>query len=172
MKISHHIDFLAAIITVAVIAVFSYAIFGHMIRMSFVIGPYRFTHWLSIIGTVYIAVATPLFALLKRRFHANYLRLLRFHIIGNLAFFGLISIHFASQMGRASTSFPELGTGLAMFAAMLLQVASGFTQRFRSQNPTYQKLFNARNNRFFHASLIMVFYIVIVFHVMHGIGIM
>jgi hypothetical protein len=171
MKISHHLDFLFAILIVAIIAVLAFAMYGRMIRLSYVIGPYRFTHWLSIIGTIYIALATPLFALLKRQFHANYIRLLRFHIFGNIAFFGLISIHFASQMGRAPASYPALGTGIAMFIAMSLQVASGFTQRFRSQRPIYQKLVNAQNNRFFHASLIMVFYVVIVFHVMHGIGI-
>jgi hypothetical protein len=171
MKISHHLNFLLATLIVIVIVILSFLTYEHVLILNYRIGSYRFSHWLSIIGTIYIAIATPLFVILKRSFHTNWLQLTRFHIFGNLLFFALISLHFAAQMGRSATSFPELGTGLALFIAMALQVASGFTQRFRSQRASLQKLFNVQTNRFIHASLVMVFYLVIVFHVLHGFGI-
>jgi hypothetical protein len=171
MKIRHHLDFLSAILIVVVIVVLSFLTYNHTIILSYFIGPYRFSHWLSIIGTIYIATATLLFVILKRSFHANWLRLTRFHIFGNLLFFALISLHFAAQMGRPVTNFPDLSTGLALFVAMALQVASGFTQRFRSERVSLQKIFNVQTNKFIHASLVVVFYLVIVFHVLHGLGI-
>jgi hypothetical protein len=170
LKICQHADFLIAISIVIIIVVLSFATYSRILGLSFFEGPYRFSHWLTIIGSIYIAIATPVFAVLKRSPHPNLNRLYRFHIFGNLIFFGLITLHFASQISRSATSFPELGTGLALFIAMSLQVASGFTQRFRSQNPWYKKIFNVQGNRFFHASLIVVFYIVIIFHVLHGLG--
>lgn len=171
MRLSHHIDLLLATLIVVLVFFFSFATYSRMMTLNTVIGPYRFFHWLSIIGTIYIAIATPLFVVLKRSFHANWSRLIRFHIFGNLIFFALISIHFAVQIGRPANNYPNLGTGLAMFVAMTLQVASGFTQRFRSQRRWCKKLINAKTNQFIHASLIIVFYIAIIFHVLHGLGI-
>ena len=171
MRISNHIDFLLATLIVVIAFFLSFAIYTRMMTLNSFMGPYRFSHWLSIIGTIYIALATPLFVVLKRVFHANWSRLFRFHMFGNLIFFALISMHFAVQVGRPADRYPVLGTGLAMFVAMALQVASGFTQRFRSQGRWYEKLVNARANQFIHAGLVVVFYIVIVFHVLHGLGI-
>jgi hypothetical protein len=170
LNIRQHADFLVAVSIVIVVIVLSFATYSRTMRLSFFEGPFRFSHWLTIIGSTYIAIATPVFAVLKRSPHPNWSKLYSFHIFGNLIFFGLISIHFASQMGRPAANFPELGTGVALFAVMSLQVALGFTQRFRSQNPWYKKIFNIRGNRFFHASLIAVFYFVIIFHVLHGLG--
>ena len=165
MKIKH-VDFLLALLIVVVAASFSVATYMRWIGMSFFMGPLRFSHWLTIIGTSYIAIATPVFVILKRFYPQKMSGLFRFHIFGNLAFFTLISIHFASQMGRPATAFPELGMGLALYIAMALQVASGFTQRF-----AFTERINLKTNKFIHASLIMVFYIVILFHIMHGFGI-
>ena len=160
-----HIDFLLALLIVLIAASFSVAVYMHWIRMSVIMGQFRLSHWLTIIGTSYIAIATPVFVVLKRFYPQRIISLFRFHIFGNLLFFTLISIHFASQMGRPAANFPPLGTGLALYIAMALQIASGFTQRFFSSNP-YLK-----TNRFIHASLIMVFYLVILFHILHGFGI-
>lgn len=165
MKIKHA-DFLLALIIVLIATAFSIATYMRWMGMSFFIGPFRFSHWLTIIGTSYIAIATPAFVILKRFYPQKMSGLFRFHIFGNLLFFTLISIHFASQIGRPATNFPELGTGLAMYIAMALQVSSGFTQRFMSINRI-----NLKTNKFIHASLIIVFYIVILFHIMHGFGI-
>ena len=164
MKIDH-IDFLLAIVIVLIAASFSAGVYMHWIRMSVIMGQFRFSHWLTIIGTTYIAVATPVFVVLKRFYPQRISGLFRFHIFGNLLFFALISIHFANQMGRPAANFPELGTGLALYIALTLQVASGFTQRFISENRYLM------TNKFIHASLIIVFYLVILFHVLHGLGI-
>jgi hypothetical protein len=167
MKLSQHIDFFLATAIVTILAVLVVVTYFHIIRFNFVIGDYRFSHWLSFAGTIYIAVASPVFALLKRKFQNSYLSLVRFHMYGNLIFFTLITIHFTSQIARPATSYPELGTGVALFVAMSLQVASGFTQKFRTQKINI----NAKANRLIHASLIVVFYVIIVFHVLHGLGI-
>ncbi|MCW3995780.1 MAG: hypothetical protein NWE98_06490 [Candidatus Bathyarchaeota archaeon] len=170
MKISHHLDFMLASILAVATIIFVFLVYNRTIVLSFIVGPFRFSHWLGIIGTVYIAIATPLFVVLKRRFHADWTRIVRFHMFGNMVFFAFIAAHFAAQVGRPPSNYPELGTGLAMFLAMALQVASGFTQRFRSQRAAFKKIFNYKTNMFIHASLVMVFYLVIVFHVLHGLG--
>jgi hypothetical protein len=134
-------------------------------EMGFFIGQFRFSHWLTITGSSYIAIATPTFIILRRIYPQKTRNLFRFHIFGNLLLFALISIHFASQMGRPATNFPALGTGLAMYIAMALQVTSGFTQRFIPVNRNPKRL------KFFHASLIIIFYLAILFHVLNGLGI-
>ena len=93
--------------------------------------------------------------------------LFRFHIFGSLFFFVLISIHFAAQIDRPSFAFPDLGTGIAMYVAMALQVTTGFTQRFRFG---FVNRINLKTNKFIHASLIMPFYIIIILHTLHGLG--
>ena len=165
MKIKY-LELILVLIIVAVTVSFSVATYLHWIRMSFSIGPLRFSHWLTIIGTSYIAIATPTFVILKHFYPQKMKDLFRFHIYGNLVFFTLISIHFAGQMGRPAANFPELGTGLALYIAMSLQIASGFTQRFMPVNR------NLKTNKFIHASLIMVFYTVILLHVLHWFKIM
>lgn len=166
VRVSHHIDFLVALSIVIVAAVFSLLIYSHTIRLSFFVGSLRFSHLLSIVGSVGIAIVTPIFVLLKRSFSLAYTKITRLHVFGNLIFFGLIAIHFASQMSRAN--LPELGSGLGMFIAMVAQVTLGFTQRFRSHRALYKKIFNLSANKFLHAGLVMVFYAVILFHVLHG----
>ena len=171
MKISHHIDFLIALSIVIIAVILSVLVYDRILRVNFFVGTLRFSHWLSIIGTIGIAVATPLFTLLKRAYPVNWTRITRFHIFGNLIFFTLIAFHFATQIARPLSNFPELGSGIAMFLAMSLQIISGFTQRFRSQRTSYTKLINPQTNRFLHASLVMVFYFAILLHVLHGLGI-
>lgn len=170
MKISHHIHFVAALTIGAVIIVLSYLVFKHVVNLSNFISSFRISHWLSIIGTVYIAVATPAFSILKRRYTSSWGKTVSFHMFGNLIFFTLIAIHFSAQLGRPAANYPELGTGMAMSIAMSLQIVSGFMQRFRSQRPIYKRIVNPKTNKFIHASLIMVFYIAIIFHVLHGLG--
>ncbi len=171
LNIRHHIDFLIAISIVIVAIILAIVVYGGILRLNFFVADLRFSHWLGIAGTIGIAIATPMFTLLKHRYPVNWVRITRFHIFSNLIFFTLILFHFATQIARPLTAFPELGSGLAMMIAMTLQIISGFTQRFRSQRRFYKKLINPAANKFFHASLVMVFYLVIVFHVLHGLGI-
>ncbi len=142
-----------------------------MLLVNFFVADLRFSHWLSIIGTIGIAVATPLFSVLKNSSASAYVKMTRIHVYGNLIFFTLITVHFAAQISRPPSNFPELGSGVAMFLAMTAQIVSGFTQRFRSQRPLYKRVFKPKTNKFVHASLVMVFYLVILFHVLHGLGI-
>jgi hypothetical protein len=164
MKIKNK-DFLLALLIIIVAVSFSIIVYLRWIGMGFFIGQFRLSHWLTIIGSSYIAIATPIFIILRRIYPQKTRILFRFHIFGNLVLFAFILIHFASQMGRPATNFPELGTGLVMFIAMALQVTSGFTQRFFPINR------NPKTLKFIHASLIIIFYAAILFHVLHGLGI-
>ena len=140
--------------------------FFHWVNLTFFVGPLRFTHWLAIIGTVYIAIDTPAFVVLKRFYPEKFKGLLRYHIFGNLLFFSLISIHIAGQLGR-SVALSDLGTGLAIYIAMTLEVISGFAERF----PLIKQI-DHKTNKFIHASLVMVFFLVIIFHVLPALGIL
>ena len=171
MKFNKHVDFLIALSIVIVAVVLSVVVYQRILRVNFFVWDMRFSHLLSITGTIGIAVATPMFTLLKRFRPASWPKITRFHIFGNLVFFTLIVFHFATQVARPPTNFPNLGTGLAMFVAMGLQIAFGFTQRFVSQGRLNNRLFNAKTIKFVHASLVMVFYLIILFHVLHGLRI-
>jgi hypothetical protein len=160
-------EFLLALLIVIVTALLMVTTYVHWINISFFVGPLRFSHLLAIIGTSYIAIATPAFVVLKRYYPQKYRGLLRYHIFGNLLFFSLISIHFASQLGRSVAVYPSLGTGLALYIAMTLEVISGFAERF----PLIKQI-NGKTNQFVHASLVMVFYLVIIFHVLITLGIL
>jgi hypothetical protein len=168
MNISKHFDFLCALSIVLVAIVLSIVVYDRVLIVNFFILNMRFSHLLSIIGAIGIAVATPMFTLLKRSYPSSWMKITRFHIFGNLVFFTLIVYHFASQMARSSSNFPDLGTGLAMFVAMGLQIAFGFTQRFAYRGQLGDKLINVKTVKFVHASLVMVFYLIILFHVLHG----
>jgi hypothetical protein len=160
-------EFLLALLIVIVTALFMVAAFMDWIIVSFFVGPLRFSHWLAIIGTSYIAIGTPAYVVLKRFYPQKFKGLLRYHIFGNLLFFSLISIHFAGQLGRSVAFFPSLGTGLAIYIAMTLEVVSGFAERFPLINQIDHK-----SNKFIHASLVMVFFLVIIFHVLITLGIL
>ena len=160
-------EFLLALSIVIVTAFFMVVTYLHWINLSFFVGPLRFTHWLAIIGTSYIAIDTPAFVVLKRFYPEKFKGLLRYHIFGNLLFFTLISIHIAGQLGRSVAFYPILGTGLAIYIAMTLEVISGFAERF----PLIKQI-DHKTNKFIHASLVMVFFLVIIFHVLTALGIL
>jgi len=158
-------DFLLALLIVVITAIFMIATYLRWINTSSFIGPLRVSHWLTIIGTSYIAIATPAFVLQKRLYPEKMKRYLRFHIFGNLLFFALVSIHFAAQVGRPLTAYPPLGMGSAMYIAMTLEVISGFAERF----PLIRQI-SSKTNKFIHAGLVLVFYIVMGFHVLDVLG--
>lgn len=85
---------------------------------------------------------------------------------GNLFAFMLISIHFAGQISRPAKRYPDLGTGIALYAAMTLLVGTGISQRFhlipKIKPQTY---------RFLHTGAAVTFYLIIVIHILHGLGI-
>lgn len=136
-------------------------------ELHFRVGLFDFHHWLSWTGAVFIGLYTPVYYALKRRRNpSRYRRLLNLHTYGSLIAFGLISIHFTGEVSRPAGFAPELGTGIIMYAAMLGLVVTGFVQRFRLGG-------NARGAwRFVHNSLMVSFYLIIVVHILHGLGVL
>ncbi len=159
-------EFWAALSIVIVTVILMATILLDLFSIGFRLGPFRANHWLVWIGTLYIAIAVPTLAILKKRRPQKYLTLFRIHVFGNLFAFLLISLHFASQIGRPATAYPELGTGLALYIVMILLVATGFNHRFQ-----IIPQIKSTTRRFMHVALAFSFYIIIVVHILHGLGI-
>jgi hypothetical protein len=166
MRTTKEKDFWAAIAILIATVALMFVIILNMMRFSQMIGPFRLTHWFVWIGTIYIAFAVPTIAILKKRNPQRYKTLFRTHVFGNLLAFMLISLHFASQISRSASSYPDLGTGVALYTAMLLLVGTGFLQRFQLV-PSIKPQFY----RFIHVSSAFAFYLIIVVHVLHGLAI-
>lgn len=152
----------AALITAT--AVFTVVAYIRLVNFGFLYGPYRMNHWVSWIGSIYVAIAVPVFSVLRRRVPHKTKVLLRMHVYGNLTAFLLISIHFASQISRIP--IPDLGTGIALYVVMLLLSVTGFLHRFG-----IKAILTPQNNRFFHISVAVSFYILVGIHILHGVGI-
>jgi len=119
-------------------------------------------HWIGWAGTLYIAFATPVYPLVKRRHPHRMRKALFLHVVGNLLAVLLVSIHFAHQVTRPASSYPDLGTGVVLYAAMILLVASGMVL----VSGVGKRLM--RHMRFLHPALALSFYLVIVMHIIHG----
>jgi hypothetical protein len=166
MKNIKSLEFWLAVLTILVTITLSVAIYVRFFNLNFFVGPYRFTHWFSWIGTFFIAFFTPIYYKLKRRNPTKLKTLLRIHIFGNLFSFLFISIHFAQQVGRPPRFFPDLSTGIILYMVMPLLVASGFLHRFK-----IIKGFKPHLNRFLHVSITLSFYLVIGVHILQGLNI-
>jgi hypothetical protein len=153
---------LAIIIATIVIASATYTRF---LQLHFYVGPLYFHHWLGWTGSLFIAIYTPIYHFLKRRYPARYKHLLNLHVFGNLVAFFFISVHFAQHMGRPAEFFPDLGTGLALYITLGMLVVTGILQRFK----ILEKL--TSYYKFIHTGLTMTFYILIVIHILHGLEI-
>ena len=123
-------EFFFALLLIVAAIFFLVAAYLDWVDFGFIIGSYRFNHWLVWIGSLYIALTIPIYTMLKRRYPIRTRQLLGFHVLGNLTAFVLVSIHFSSQVSRPAAFYPDLGTGLALFISMLLLVATGFSHRF------------------------------------------
>ena len=135
------------------------------IHFGFFFGPFRVNHWFVWIGTLYVAIAVPIIATMKKRTPSRYKTLLRIHVFGNLLAFLLVSLHFAGQISRPATAYPQLGTGLALYIIMILLVATGFTHRFQ-----IIPQIKSATRKFIHVGLTFSFYIIIGIHILHGLG--
>ena len=133
--------------------------------IGFRIGPYFVTHWLSLIGTLFIAVYTPLYYIVKRRRPHLLKYLVPFHMFGNLVSFTFISMHFFQQITRPPQFYPDLGTGIALYLVMVILISTGFLHRFQ-----LLRSFVPHQNRFLHISITFAFYIVIGIHILQGLG--
>jgi hypothetical protein len=158
-------QFYVAIVLVLAIIILSIGNYLRWWNLHFYVGPLYFHHWLSFIGTGYIAIFTPIYSILKRRSPKHFEALLKTHVFGNLIAFLFISMHFTQHMGRPAQFAPTLGTGLALYIIVAVMVITGFVQRFRLAGGFL------RSWRFVHVSLSLSFYIVIVIHVLHNLGV-
>jgi len=165
MSLPRKIDFWLSLLIILVTIVLAVGRVLDWYSLGFFIGPFRASHWLSIVGSSYIAIATLSFSILKKRLQAKYETLAKVHVIGNLSAVLLVTIHFVSQVTRSAP--PRLETGLALYIVMLLLVVSGFLYRFR-----IVPRFNVGTNRLLHVGVALSFYILIGIHVLHGVGIL
>jgi len=167
MKLLKDWGFWTACVIIVVIIYLSVATYLRWFNLNFFVGPLRLTHWFVWIGALFIAIYTPIYYVLKRRYQKRLLTLLQIHMFGNLFAFMLVSIHYAQQVGRPPLFFPDLGTGWTLYIVMLILVVSGFLHRFRIIGSIRPHL-----NRFLHVAVTMSFYIIIITHVLQGIGIL
>lgn len=167
MKVLRDSNFWLSLVLIVTTIILSFAAYLRWIQLNFFVGPLRFPHWLVWIGTLFVAVYSPAYYILKRQYPSRIQALLKIHVFGNLISFMLVSIHFAQQIGRPPQFYPDLGTGLALYIVMLVLVASGFLHRFHILGTLKPHL-----NRFLHISVTISFYIIILIHVMQGVGLL
>ncbi len=166
MKILRNFDFwIALALIIITIGLMAADHFG-LIHFGFFVGPFRANHWFVWVGTVYVAFSVPIIAILKQKFESKRIALSRVHMYGNLLAFLLVSLHNAGQLDRPATAYPALGTGLALYIIMILFVVTGFLPAFE-----LIKSVKRETKRFVHVNLIFAFYIVIIIHILHGLGI-
>jgi hypothetical protein len=160
-------DFWASTLIIAITVFLMIVIILHWLSIGFLVGPFRLNHWFVWIGTIYIAFAVPVIAILKRRNPNRIGTVYRLHVFGNLLAFSLISLHFASQISRPADRYPDLGTGLVLYIAMILLVGTGFLLRFRLLPKIKPQTY-----RFVHTGSAVAFYLIIIVHILQGLGIL
>ncbi len=143
-------------------------VFLDWLNLSFRINGLFFTHWLSLAGTLFISIYTPIYYMLRRQYPIQGKKLLAVHVFGNLFAFLLVSLHFAGQVGRPVQFFPEGRTGVALYIITLITVATGIIHRFGLLS--IGKFQAPQRTMFVHVALSLSFYIVVVVHVLHNIG--
>ena len=117
-------------------------------------------HWIGWTGALFIAFATPIYPTVKRKYPKHTQKTLSIHVTGNLLGVLLVSIHFAHQVTRPASSYPDLGTGIVLYVAMIalsatgLVLISGIGRGF------------LRQIRFLHPAFAITFYTVIVIHIL------
>ena len=158
-------QFCLASVLIMVIIVLSVGNYLRWWDLHFRVGPFYFHHWLGWAGALYIAIFTPIYSTMKRRSPSRLGTLLNIHVFGNLIAFLFISIHFTQQIGRPAEFAPTLGTGIVLYVIMATMVVTGMMQRFRLASR------QIRSWRFIHVSLSLSFYIVLVVHILHNLGV-
>ena len=166
MKVSKSPSFWLGIGILLASLYFSLATAFRWLDIRFRIGPYFVTHWLGWIGTLFIAVYTPIYYIVKRRSPHILKYLIPIHMFGNLLAFIGISMHFFQQITRPPRFPPDLGTGVALYLVMVILVSSGFLHRFQLLPSSIP-----HQNRFLHVSITLAFYIVIGIHILQGMGV-
>lgn len=156
----------AAILILIATIILECLIFLHIVRLPFIqitfMGlTHSPTHWVGWIGTIYIAITAPILPLVIKKAPKLTGKVLNMHILGNVIAILFISVHFAHQVTRSLSRYPDLGTGIVLYVSMISLVATGLM------------LFSGKGYpkacRFFHPAFVLVFYLVIIMHIVHGI---
>ena len=133
-------------------------------RLNFNINVFstRLTHFLSIIGSSFVAFFTPLYYFLKRKRRRLTKNLLKIHVFGNSISCMFVSIHVVARLIRL-----PLGLGVLSYLFLLLLVLSGYAFRYGVLKPLKLVMKDIpHNNRYIHVSLTASFYIVYLFHLL------
>jgi hypothetical protein len=154
-----------ALLLVIITPILMFMVYTRFLNLHIYVGPFYIHHWLSLTGTLFIALFTPYYVYAKRQNPLKLKTLLKIHVFGNLIAVMFVSIHFTQQISRPAQFYPDLGTGIVLYASLILLVLTGFLLRFRIAK-TYGK-----TTRFLHASVTVAFYLIIVVHILHGLGI-
>lgn len=117
-------------------------------------------HWIGWIGALYIAFATPIYPMIKRKYSQLIEKTLGIHVTGNLLGVLLVSIHFAHQVTRPVSSYPDLGTGIVLYVAMIVLSATGLILVTGIGHRFYKQI------RFLHPAFAITFYTVIIMHIL------
>ncbi|MCW4018183.1 MAG: hypothetical protein NWF00_05840 [Candidatus Bathyarchaeota archaeon] len=123
------------------------------------------THWIGWGGALYIAFTSPFLPIIKRKTPRRFKAALQIHMIGNMLAVLLISVHFAHQLTRPAFSYPDLGTGVALYAATVLLVATGIIL-YSGKAKQYTKYM-----RFLHPAFAVTFYTIAIVHILQGISV-
>ena len=151
-----------ALLIVVVTIILMGMVYFRFLRLHILIGEFNIHHWLSWTGTLFIAFFTPAYFYLKRHYPRKIKVLLATHVFGSLIAVMFVSIHFIQEVTRPPQSFPELGTGIVLYPAMILLAVTGFIMRYH-----FARSF-VRSWRFLHTSVAVSFYLIILVHVLHG----
>jgi hypothetical protein len=158
-------DFWIALVIVIVAILLIVATWLGWFRLSTVLAGEAIHHWFSWIGAGFIGIFLPIYSILKRRYPHRLKTLISIHVFGNLLAVTAISIHLSHHLTRPSQSYPDLGTGIALIAALAVLVITGFVIRFQLMRK------GLKSWRWVHAAIILGFYLIIVIHILHGTGI-
>lgn len=161
-KIYKKPEFWVTVLILLFTLIFSTVAFINWFSLLFFVGDLFFVHWLSIVATTFIAFMVPVYYVLKRKSPKRVKTLLRIHVFGNLLAFMLISIHFAQNTGRLVGLISRLGDGFALFLVLSIIVTTGLIERFGA------KLKLVRYLKFVHSYAVVIFYLVLVFHVLEA----
>lgn len=155
------------IVTVIFIAVGS--IFLRLWRVPFVqveiLGiSHSAIHWIGWIGAIYLAFATPIYPIIKRKYPLQTNKVLNFHVLGNLFGILFVSIHFANQVTRPASSYPDLGTGILLYITMIFLLITGWVMASGLAQKYYKRFL------FIHPAYAVTFYTVVVIHILRDLA--
>jgi len=117
-------------------------------------------HWIGWIGTIYIAFATPFYPVIKRKYPVHLKKFLNVHILGNLLGILVVSIHFANHLTKPAYPYPDLGTGVVLYATMVILLMTGLLMVSGIGRKFFKQI------HFIHPAYAITFYTVIVMHIL------